>query len=357
MMNALDQFQAAWQDPETGRVYTSREGHNEIGAGISDAAAKRRYLKVVSSARSDPSFGFYDGSAFLSRGEMKSKHGVETSQELHEMQNAIDTNPLCTCGHSLLDHAIGGICETCKCPEFRMAEAANAGGETCACGHDISDHMPTEDGAQGECLKCGCKRYGEKKNANEAPAGWRVIAQYETEQEAKAHADLLLGMKVEKGPTGAFRVLAPMQHGNSGPADLPFDFPNEYGCNGCDDIKAPLNRDGYCKACASQSQQGEARNVDQSAMGFQQGMQTTTAKAEENDLPGDKANLERDVTEESAAVNLYEGQKKDAAPEVAAVLDEVIKDERDHAAKFQDALIDLPGDRESLGESTYGSRK
>lgn len=29
----------------------------------------------------------------------------------------------------------------------------------------------------------------------------------------------------------------------------PYDQPNPMGCNGCDDIKAPLNKYGYCKAC------------------------------------------------------------------------------------------------------------
>lgn len=36
------------------------------------------------------------------------------------------------------------------------------------------------------------------------------------------------------------------------PKDLPFDQINEHGCNGCDDIRAPLNADGYCKDCAKE---------------------------------------------------------------------------------------------------------
>lgn len=36
------------------------------------------------------------------------------------------------------------------------------------------------------------------------------------------------------------------------PKDLPFDQINEHGCNGCDDIRAPLNADGYCKQCAAE---------------------------------------------------------------------------------------------------------
>ena len=35
----------------------------------------------------------------------------------------------------------------------------------------------------------------------------------------------------------------------SGP-DRSFDQPNVLGCNGCDDSRAPLNREGYCEACA-----------------------------------------------------------------------------------------------------------
>lgn len=34
------------------------------------------------------------------------------------------------------------------------------------------------------------------------------------------------------------------------PKDLPFDQGNMFGCNGCDDIRAQLNVEGYCKACA-----------------------------------------------------------------------------------------------------------
>lgn len=43
------------------------------------------------------------------------------------------------------------------------------------------------------------------------------------------------------------------------PKDLPFDQPNGHGCNECDDVKAPLNVEGYCKACAGT--QGEYRNA------------------------------------------------------------------------------------------------
>lgn len=32
----------------------------------------------------------------------------------------------------------------------------------------------------------------------------------------------------------------------------PFDQPNYHGCNACDDIRTPLNRDGYCRDCARQ---------------------------------------------------------------------------------------------------------
>jgi hypothetical protein len=35
-------------------------------------------------------------------------------------------------------------------------------------------------------------------------------------------------------------------------AQGPFDQPNRLGCNGCDDIKAPLNKDGYCRQCANE---------------------------------------------------------------------------------------------------------
>jgi hypothetical protein len=66
-----------------------------------------------------------------------------------------------------------------------------------------------------------------------------------------------------------------------------------------------------------------------------EGWSKTLANAVEGD---DKAAIERDVVEESGAINLYEGQKDHAQPEVAAVLDEVIKDERDHVVKFQQLL-------------------
>lgn len=42
----------------------------------------------------------------------------------------------------------------------------------------------------------------------------------------------------------------------------PYNEPNVLGCNGCDDIKAPLNRFGYCKACAAK--QGPLQNADDS---------------------------------------------------------------------------------------------
>lgn len=42
----------------------------------------------------------------------------------------------------------------------------------------------------------------------------------------------------------------------------PFDQPNPMGCNGCDDIKAPLNKHGYCKSCAAQ--QGPIENQNSS---------------------------------------------------------------------------------------------
>lgn len=42
------------------------------------------------------------------------------------------------------------------------------------------------------------------------------------------------------------------KHGIKHPKDLPFDQPNEHGCNGCDAVKVPLNADGYCKECATQ---------------------------------------------------------------------------------------------------------
>ena len=54
----------------------------------------------------------------------------------------------------------------------------------------------------------------------------------------------------------------------------------------------------------------------------------------------DKANLERNVVEEVAAINLYEGQKCGADPKVADLLEHVIKDEREHVMEFQETLKD-----------------
>lgn len=64
------------------------------------------------------------------------------------------------------------------------------------------------------------------------------------------------------------------------------------------------------------------------------------AEMKEMGNAGDKANLERNVTEEVAAINLYEGQKCSADPKVAAVLDHIIKDEREHIMEFEETLKD-----------------
>lgn len=39
----------------------------------------------------------------------------------------------------------------------------------------------------------------------------------------------------------------------------PFDQPNPMGCNGCDDSRAPLNKEGYCARCAKE--QGPRQNA------------------------------------------------------------------------------------------------
>lgn len=53
-------------------------------------------------------------------------------------------------------------------------------------------------------------------------------------------------------PVWAHKILDEKVNANVVPKHGPFDQPNDLGCNGCDDIRAPLNKDGYCQDCASE---------------------------------------------------------------------------------------------------------
>ena len=87
-------------------------------------------------------------------------------------ENSVDVNPTCTCGHSLQDHAIDGICETCRCPEFTLESKlytqpismnANASKACPSCGAEMHVSNPQAPGLiQRQCTKCGEETQGEE---------------------------------------------------------------------------------------------------------------------------------------------------------------------------------------------------
>ncbi len=184
-----------------------------------------------------------------------------------DLENSKDIAACMTCGKQFKregpEDFQEGRPEGVNCPECSVKEKTNADAGKCICGQpkrDQSDqdyHTPGSDrckqiqslseieNAEGgpglykcqacgleetleedlqvgaSCPKCGAGREKLVKvnaNADSAPSGWRVISQWEDEKDAKKHSDLILGSKVEKGPTGAFRVLVKM-HEALGNAD------------------------------------------------------------------------------------------------------------------------------------------
>lgn len=147
--------------------------------------------------------------------------------------------------------ALGQI--SCPCGQAPPSMYGDGKDVNCACGRiydstgnikrDLENVKPTEeDWTEG---RVKCSRPGCKEEAHGSIAGKPVCDKH---ADAKQNSD-----EREMGWQLAKKL------GVKAPKDLPFDQPNPHGCNGCDDIKAKLNIDGYCLDCAKQ--QGEFQNT------------------------------------------------------------------------------------------------
>jgi hypothetical protein len=153
----------------------------------------------------------------------------------------------CACGHRMEDHESDSIapCSKCGCknyvppsgvprenkngaPKFKDGDKVQfkgyrmqgtytvSGVSTAETGEPLYGVRSDKDGVLQADIPESSLVAVDQKNSDAkhtAPPGFRVIAQYESEEEANRHAKLLLGAVVEKGPTGAFRVLVRMAPG------------------------------------------------------------------------------------------------------------------------------------------------
>jgi hypothetical protein len=77
---------------------------------------------------------------------------------------------------------------------------------------------------------------------------------------------------------------------------------------------------------------------------------------ENANIGDDKLLLERNVAEEAAAINLYEGQKKETRPHISDLLEHVIQDEREHIMEFSEQLKDLDTPIENVVKLKIGDK-